>query len=157
MHATRPVVSLRLLMPMAVLTLLARLLLLPDQTHAQNAPTIGGSTTLTSPEGTATTMVLAAYMATTADMDTLTWMLEGNDADDFTITANPGNTGELKFANVPNFESPTDSGRDNVYNVTVKVTDDESPAMTAELPVTVTVNGGDKVGRVGGRLLTNGD
>ena len=50
MHATRPAISLRLLMPIALLTLLAGLLLLPDQAHAQNAPTIGGSTTLTSPE-----------------------------------------------------------------------------------------------------------
>ena len=96
---------------------------------------------LSFPEGTTTSTVLHTYTA--ADTDTLTtftWTLEGVDAGDFMIDA-----GELKFANVPNFEMPADtpstpqSEGDNVYNVTVKVADNESTPLSATLPVTVTV------------------
>ena len=141
MHATRPVVSLRLLMPIALLTLLAGLLLLPDQAHAQTTPTISGMGSLSFPEGTTTSEVLHTYTATdTAASTTFTWTLEGVDAGDFIIDA-----GELKFASVPDYEVPTDTPStgqtegDNVYNVTVKVADNESTPMSATLPVTVTV------------------
>ena len=141
MHATRPAISLRLLMPIALLTLLAGLLLLPDQAHAQNAPTISGSNSLSFPEGTPTTTVLATYTASDADMDTLRWVpLEGDDAGDFTLTENLDSTGyELRFNSVPNYEVPTDTHQGNVYNVTVKVYDSEDILNIAELPVTVTV------------------
>ena len=128
-------------MPIAALALLAGLLLLPDQAHAQTAPTISGMGSLSFPEGTTTSQVLHTYTADDTDGSTsFTWSLEGVDADDFTIDA-----GELKFANVPNFEMPADtpstdqSVGDNVYNVTVKVADNESTPMSATLAVIVTV------------------
>ena len=46
-------------------------------------------------------------------------------------------TGALSFTNPPDFENPTDSGRDNVYNVTVQAQD--AAFKTADLDVTVTV------------------
>ena len=141
MHVTRSMSLSRFLTSIAALALLAGLLLLPDQAHAQNGPTISGMGSLSFPEGTTTSTVLHTYTATDTDTSTtFTWTLEGVDAGDFMIDA-----GELKFANVPNFEMPADTAStdqaegDNVYNVTVKVADNGSTPMSATLPVTVTV------------------
>ena len=59
----------------------------------------------------------------------------GTDADDFTIT-----DGALNFASGPDYEIPTDSTPppgDNVYEITIKATDDASQSDI--LPVTVIV------------------
>ncbi|MYD17775.1 MAG: hypothetical protein F4W99_11635 [Chloroflexi bacterium] len=71
-------------------------------------------------EGTPTSEILATYNASDPDSDQLIWSLSGPDAGDFTIGS--GN-GELRFANVPDFESPADQDGNNVYNVTVQVRD----------------------------------
>ena len=47
--------------------------------------------------------------------------------------------GELSFAEPPDFETRADSGRDNVYNVIVRASDDGTPPLIGELAVTVTV------------------
>ena len=122
----------------------AALLFLPEVVLGNTAPTItttGDEYTMVNvAENTDTDTVLQTYAATDTDMDTLTWTLEGAAAADFTFTENSGMTGyELKFKAVPNFESPIDDDTDNDYEITIKVEDDESPAMTAMLPVTVTV------------------
>ena len=125
---------------LAALALLVGLLLFPEQGRAQNAPTITGSNSLSFPENTATTMVLATYTATDPEMDPLTPSLGGVDAGDFTLTANSDDTGyELKFMAAPDYELPADLGENNVYEIIVKVADDETPVMTTELPVTVSV------------------
>ena len=62
------------------------------------------------------------------------WSLGGRDSGDFTIT-----NGQLQFANTPDFESPADSGGNNVYNVTVRATDNATPPKTGSFDVTVTV------------------
>ena len=134
MHVTRSMSLSRYLISIAALALVAGLFLLPDQAHAQTPPTIDGEASLSFPEGTTTSEVLATYTATDVEMGTLTWTLEGVAAGDFTIDA-----GELKFANVPNFEMPADTGPDNVYNVIVKVEDDETSPLSATLAVIVTV------------------
>ena len=55
---------------------------------------------------------------------TLTWSLESDDANDFSITKNTDGDGELRFKTAPNFEMPTDGGSiKNTYLLTVKVTD----------------------------------
>ena len=61
----------------------------------------------------------------------LSWSLGGDDSGDFTLTPNAGNTGELKFMAVPDYEVPADDGGNNTYNVTVNVADDETPVMSA--------------------------
>ena len=51
-------------------------------------------------------------------------------------------TGALTFKEVPNYEMPADSNKDNVYMVTVVATDagvDDKNKMTAERAVVVTV------------------
>ena len=57
----------------------------------------------------------------------LTWLLSGADASKFEITDNGAvRTLSFKEAETPDYESPGDSGRNNVYEVTVKVTDSEA-------------------------------
>ena len=62
----------------------------------------------------------------------ITWSLTGNDSDDFSIST----TGELRFSSPPDYESPTDSDMDNVYEVTVNAGAGDT---TATLDVIVTV------------------
>ncbi len=80
-------------------------------------------------ENTTTTTVIKTYEATDVDASTtLTWSLEGNDAGDFTITKNSmTGDGELRFRNVPNFETPVDADTSNDYDIRVKVKDDGIP------------------------------
>ena len=119
---------------------LAALTLFLHSVQGQNAPTITGDSAASVAEGTATTTVIKTYMASDMDDDPLTWSLEGVDSGDFTLTENSGMTGyELKFSAVPDYEDPADDGEDNVYNVTIKVVDDESPPMEATKAVTITV------------------
>ena len=59
----------------------------------------------------------------------------GADAGLFTINAN---TGALAFVTAPNFEAPTDSGANNVYDVTVQVSDGNGGIDTQAIAVTVT-------------------
>ena len=47
-------------------------------------------------------------------------------------------TGALAFATAPNFEAPTDSGANNVYDVTVQVSDGNGGIDTQAIAVTVT-------------------
>ena len=76
------------------------------------------------------------------DGDTFTWTLEGDDEGDFEIGST---TGILTFKQDssagprPNFEIPGDMDSNNVYEVTVVATDDDSPALSSKHAVTVTV------------------
>jgi hypothetical protein len=69
------------------------------------------------------TAAVTTLTATDADLptQTLTYSISGGaDASKFTINSS---TGVLSFVTVPNYEVPTDSGSNNVYNVTVRVSD----------------------------------
>ena len=84
----------------------------------------------------------ARYTATDEDDDDnaatgLTWLLSGADASKFDITTT-GDMRTLSFENAPDFESPGDSGRNNVYEVTVKVTDSEGNSDEQDVTVKVT-------------------
>ncbi len=75
--------------------------------------------------------------ATDADLpaQTLTYSITGGaDAARFTIDAN---TGALSFVAAPDYEAPTDAGADNVYDVTVQVSDG-TLSDTQAIAVTVT-------------------
>lgn len=65
---------------------------------------------------------------------TLTYSLSGTDAALFNIDAS---TGAVTFKNAPNFEAPSDSGGDNVYDVVVTASDEfTSDSQTVEITVT---------------------
>jgi Ca2+-binding RTX toxin-like protein len=46
-------------------------------------------------------------------------------------------TGALAFTAIPDYENPVDAGRNNVYDVTVKVTDADGNSVTQDIAVTV--------------------
>ena len=95
-------------------------------------PAVTGTDTGTYREnGTAT---LHTFRATDPERSAITWSLSGADDDDFTISE----TGVLSFTSPPDYESPADSDRDNVYEVTVVARDDASNTGTLDVVVTVT-------------------
>ena len=80
------------------------------------------------------------------DAANLKWSLSGADASKFEISTTGGATRTLSFEDAPDYESPGDSGSDNVYQVTVEVSDSKSN--TAELAVTVKVTNMEEAGLV---------
>ena len=94
-------------------------------------PAIAGTTSFTYKEnGTAT---LYTFRATDPERSDIEWSLSGADADDFTIS----DTGVLAFASTPDYESPTDTDSDNVYDITVEARDDSFNTGTLEITITV--------------------
>ncbi len=83
-------------------------------------PTIAGDDTLTYPENTATTRVLDRYSATDPEGRQTTWSVGGTDANGFRIDG----SGNLYFDGQPDYDTPSDSGGDNEYNIQVVATDD---------------------------------
>ena len=80
--------------------------------------------------------VTAVTTVTATDADAgsvLNYSISGADAANFAISS----TGVLNFATAPNFESPTDAGGNNVYEVSVQVSDG-SNSDTQNITVTVT-------------------
>ncbi|WP_454875961.1 VCBS domain-containing protein [Pseudomonas farris] len=133
-----------------------------DGTATSVTVTINGSNdspTITSNGGGATASVSVAENTTTvttvvaSDADlpaqTLSYSIVGGaDAAKFSIVSG---TGALSFISAPNFEAPTDSGTNNVYDVIVRASDgtlfdDQSIAVTVtgvnDNTPTITSNGG---------------
>ena len=86
------------------------------------------------------TFVVAFTASDVDDSTTLTWSIEpADDGGKFEINATTGVVTSLSFRNAPDYETPTDVGMDNTYVVTMKVTDDGSPARSDTHKYTVTV------------------
>ena len=77
---------------------------------------------------------LETYRSTDPEKTDITWGLSGVDAGAFAISE----TGELTFRNVPDYEDPSDSDDDNVYEVTVEATDEDGETGRLEVTITVT-------------------
>ena len=100
-----------------------------DVNEAPTTPT--GQADITVVENTSGN--LARYSATDPDQgDTVMWDVSGTDADDFRIDS----AGNLAFDGAPDYETPGDSGGDNVYEVNVDARDSE---FTSSYAVAVTV------------------
>ena len=98
----------------------------------------------------------------------MTWSLEGDDADLFEITAGDATTDDPAMAtatlsfdppssnprNFPDFENPSDMNGDNVYEVTIVVTDNTF-VNRDELDVTVKVINSTEDNRAGEVFLSN--
>ena len=111
-----------------------------EVTDVNEAPVItsdgGGATAnVNVPENTT-----AVTTGTATDEDlpaqTLTWTITGG-ADALLFGITPG--GILTFNAAPDFENPTDSGGDNVYDVEVTVTDNGAPNLSDVQAIAVTV------------------
>ncbi|GKS68322.1 hypothetical protein W03_03260 [Nitrosomonas sp. PY1] len=108
-------------------------------TGGNSAPTItsnGGGVTASVSVAENTTAV-TTVTATDADVGaTRAYSISGGaDATKFTINSS---TGALSFISAPNYESPTDVGGNNVYDVLVTVKDNNGGADTQSIAVTVT-------------------
>ena len=101
-------------------------------TDGNEIPTITSATSASILENTSGTIYTAS--ATDPEDDTLTYALSGTDQDDFSIDSS---SGAISFAATPNYETPTDADTNNVYQVTLEVSDG-SNTVTQELTFTVT-------------------
>ena len=98
--------------------------------EAPTAPT--GDANITAAENT--TGAPDRYSSTDPDHgDTVLWGVFGPDADDFRIDS----SGNLAFDGAPDYEMPTDSGGNNVYDIAV-VAGDGSLSSSFDVTVTVT-------------------
>ena len=80
------------------------------------------------------TSAIYTYRATDPEGDDVSWSLSGTDSDAFTMSE----TGVLAFSGPPDYESPTDSDGNNVYEVTVEASDEQPNIGRLEVTVTVT-------------------
>ena len=103
-------------------------------TNVNETPSITSVATSTTPENISTST--AIYTATATDPDantTLRYSISGGaDAALFNINAS---TGAVTFKKSPNYEAPADAGENNVYDITVRASDellyaDKAVAMT---------------------------
>ena len=102
---------------MSELEVLVSVTELNEGPEIQETPANTGITVSENSEG-----VLFDYSATDPedpDAEITRWSATGTDGGDFTINED----GELSFRNVPDFERPADSNRDNEYLVTVRASD----------------------------------
>ena len=99
-------------------------------------PLISGSDSVSWDENR--TGIVATYTARDPEGGTtpIAWTLSGTDAGDFLISDTPDIPGLLTFMMTPDHENPTDSNRDNVYQLAVRASDG---SQTGTLDVTVTV------------------
>ena len=116
----------------------------PPPSETNVAPVItsngGGSTaTVAVAENQTAVTTVTAMDADTGQ--TVTLALSGDDVALFSLSS----SGELTFNTAPDYEMPTDAGRNNMYEVTVTATDDGTPAMTATQTLTVTVTDENEV------------
>ena len=105
-------------------------------TDVNEGPEVSGPQSLSFPENQTTARILASYTATDPEDPAGTnirWGLSGTDGGDFTISE----SGELSFKNVPDYDKPADSGKDNSYTFSVRASDGRHYGY---FPVTVTVS-----------------
>jgi hypothetical protein len=79
------------------------------------------------------TTAVTKLSVTSPDGNRVTLSLSGPDAGAFSITSD----GTIRFALPPDFTSPSDANKDNVYDVTVKADDTYSTPATQALVITV--------------------
>jgi len=85
------------------------------------------------PENTRTVMDVKGFDDFDSEGAGLVYLLSGIDASLFSIDP----TGKLRFIDTPKFQSPADSDFDNVYEITVTITDSQSASTEQALSITV--------------------
>ena len=125
--------------------------IVPPNVHAP-VFTNGATATVAYYVGNTTTTV-TTVVATDADAgQAVTFTLTGG-ADEGLFTLTPA--GELTFNTAPDYEVPTDTGTDNVYEVTITATDNGTPEMTATQALTITVTDEDETVTTGLEVFTD--
>ena len=100
-------------------------------TDVNEPPDISGTRSTSYTEGLLRSV--ATYRHNDPEGTNIQWSLSGTDIDDFTMA-----DGVLSFVSTPDLENPTDHNEDNIYHVTVVVTDGE---FTDSLNVIIYVTG----------------
>ena len=80
------------------------------------------------------------YTATAQDPEDvlLVFTISGTDADTFSISTTTSTQAEIAFSTPPNFEAPADSDGDNVYELTLQVTDGSTAPISQAISISVT-------------------
>jgi Ca2+-binding RTX toxin-like protein len=122
--------------------------------NSNDVPKITSANTVSVAENTTEVMTVAA---TDVDGDAVTFSISGgNDADRF---ATNSNTGEIIFTTSPDFENPTDSDTDNIYQVEVTADDGNTGVDIQTIQVRVTnineKNTGDETADAGNEASGN--
>ncbi|NTV02983.1 MAG: DUF4347 domain-containing protein, partial [Chlorobiaceae bacterium] len=104
-------------------------------TTTNYAPSVTSGSTASVSENVSTSTTV--YTATGSDPESqaLTYSLGGTDGSLFNINSS---TGAVTFKSSPNYESPSDSGANNVYDITVTATDTGSLSASKAVAITVT-------------------
>ena len=108
-------------------------------TAVNEPPLISGSQAPNLTEDDATAVGTYTVSDPESANSSFTWSLQGPDRSLFTLTSSgtPATSATLAFNSAPDFESPADAGRNNEYDVTLRVVADDSTAGTLRLLITV--------------------
>jgi hypothetical protein len=98
------------------------------------APTITSTTSFSTAENVSTSTNVATIRASESATITISG---GADSARFTITFSDSQSANIRFVTTPNFESPADSGGDNIYNISLLATD--SVGLTGSQSITISV------------------
>ncbi|MCX7417981.1 MAG: cadherin domain-containing protein, partial [Planctomycetia bacterium] len=98
-----------------------------------NPPVFTSSVTVNVAENSTAVLTVVATDPDAGQTATFS-IFSGADASKFSITG----AGVLTFNTAPDFENPTDSGTNNIYNVTVQANDGNGGLATQDIAVTVT-------------------
>ena len=119
-----------------------------NEPPALEAPVVAGDGTVSAghtakdhAENTPANTVISTYTATDpdlADVAGLMWSLGGSDSARFEMSPDTGSSIDLTFAEMPNYEAATDRQRNNVYNLTITVTDSAGNSDSRNVAITVT-------------------
>ena len=118
-------------------------------TDVNEPPEVSGDSSVAVNYAEHDTRDVAAFSATDPESDTLRWTRTRADANDFVIT-----DGVLSFRTAPDFEAPADTDMNNVYALTVNVSDGKDiagntdAAADATIAVTITVRDVDEAGSI---------
>jgi T1SS-143 domain-containing protein len=104
-------------------------------TDVNEAPTVTSSTTASVTENTTASTVVYQASATDPEKGALTYILSGADKDLFNIDTN---TGAVTFKASPDFETPLDNGKNNIYDIVVTAKDSGGLTDSQSVAITVT-------------------
>ena len=99
------------------------------------APTFTNSTTFSFAENSATSSNAATI---TVNESSTIIINSGNDSALFTVVTSDSVTARIRFLSSPNFESPTDVGSNNGYELSIRATDTAGNVANQSITITVT-------------------
>jgi hypothetical protein len=99
------------------------------------APSFTSSATFTSPENTVISTNVAVIKV--SESSTIS-AISGSDLASFNLIFSDTITVFIRFKSPPNFESPEDANRNNIYEITLRATDSAGNSQTQAITITVT-------------------